>query len=64
MPPSAFARESPGTFDGAVPVSIRFHDRHDACSRAYALFDQVEVCGKVIEIDLSPGRPPGEKVLF
>ena len=47
-----------------MPVSICFDDSHDARRLTYTLFDLVEVCGKIVEIDFSPGRPPGEKVLF
>jgi len=63
-PVRAFARESSRTLDRAVTVSIRFDHRHHARGRADALFDLVEVCSKVAEIYFSPGRPPGEKVLF
>src|SRR6185503_12682208 len=63
-PVRAFERKSSSTLDRTVPVCIRFDDCHNARRRTYSLFDLVEVCGKIVEIDLSPGRPPGKKLLF
>ena len=60
----AFAHQPSRTCYRAVTVSIRLHHRHHARHRTDALLDPFEVCGKVIEIDLSPGRTPGENVFL
>ena len=63
-PIGAFAHQPSRTGNGAMAVSIRLHHSHHARHRTDALLDPFEVCGKVIEIDISPGRTPRENVFL
>src|SRR5688572_29952426 len=55
-PLRSFIHKPASTRDCSVAVGVCFDDGHDACSRTYTGLDLVEVCGKVVEIDLNPRR--------
>src|SRR6185503_368159 len=61
-PVGAFVSQMTRTCDGSVSVCICFDHSHHASHRAHALPNAIEVCGKVVEIDLGPRRALGESV--
>src|SRR5687767_8169359 len=63
-PLGAFIHQPPSALDRSMTVCVCLDDSHHASSRTYALPDVVEVCCKVVKIDLGPGRSPAERVFL
>src|ERR671937_897318 len=60
----AFSRKPASTCNCSVAIGVCLDDSHNARCWAYTVFDLIEVCGQVVEIDFGPCRTPRKNVLL